>query len=553
MHRKHVAGCATALVLSSVVTGCSGVRATRRGRIEADGAATASNPVVGASAATHSNAPVTSSASKAGSATGTSSASSAGTSSSSRSASFFAASSAGSSSSADPSTTFVGPLAPSASKDVLSWETGEGKSYLIPALDIIGFELLLNQFDRHVIDSETYGSDLDSIESNLEHGWVIDRDPFAINQFGHPYQGSMYHGFARSAGLNYWWSLGYDFGGSTLWEIAGETDPPSLNDEITTTFGGSFLGEALFRISNLVIESGGTHPSSLRRFSAGLISPAAGFNRLAYGKRFDAPYPSDEAATNWSASIGASRDAKVTDVASLGSVQEDQAIATTTVDYGLPGRTGYEYEQPFDYFHFEAGLVSNAIPENIQVRGLLVGSDYDAGDSYRGVWGLYGSYDYIAPELFSLSSTALSIGTTGQWWLGESVALQGTVMGGVGWTAIGTLADAEEDRDYTYGYSPQALVSLRTVFGDRVALDVTGRQVHVDGPSSVDRSGSTDVVRVQATLTVRVVGHHGLSLQFVGSRRDSALTDVDEALQEVGTVSLMYTFLGDEDLGVVRW
>ena len=37
-----------------------------------------------------------------------------------------------------------------------------------------------------------------------------------VNQLGHPYQGSMYHGFARSAGFNYWESAGYTFAGSAI-------------------------------------------------------------------------------------------------------------------------------------------------------------------------------------------------------------------------------------------------------------------------------------------------------------------------------------------------
>ena len=52
---------------------------------------------------------------------------------------------------------------------------------------------------------------LDSIRRNPHHKWVADNDPFKVNQFGHPYQGSMYHGFARSAGLDFWPSLGYTF------------------------------------------------------------------------------------------------------------------------------------------------------------------------------------------------------------------------------------------------------------------------------------------------------------------------------------------------------
>jgi hypothetical protein len=441
-----------------------------------------------------------------------------------------------------------------ARKQILDWETGEGKSYLIPALDIVGFEFLLNQFNRHFVDEDTYGSDLSSIRDNLQRGWVIDHDPFATNQFLHPYQGSIYNGFARSAGLNSWEALGYDLAGSTLWEVAGETDPPSLNDEITTTFGGSFLGEALFRMSNLVLESD-PNPGFWTRLGAGLISPSSGFNRLAFGERFDTVYDSNEAATFWKASIGARHNARLTDFSALSNVQEDEAIANVWVDYGLPGNAGYEYKHPFDYFHFSATLTSSAhaIPENISVRGLLVGSDYKGGDDYRGVWGLYGGYDYFSPELFSVSSTALSLGTTGQYRVTDDFDLQGTVLGGVGWTAVGTIADAEEDRDYRYGYSPQALIDLRTIFGERVLLDVNARDYYIDGQGAVGTSGGENILRAEVGLTVRVWGHHAIGLEFVVSRRDSTFSDVPDALQEVGALSLVYTYLGDTKLGAVRY
>ena len=64
-----------------------------------------------------------------------------------------------------------------------------------------------------------------------------------VNQLGHPYQGSMYHGFARSAGLSYWESLLYTFAGSAVWEIAGETTPPSKNDQVASGIGGLAMSE----------------------------------------------------------------------------------------------------------------------------------------------------------------------------------------------------------------------------------------------------------------------------------------------------------------------
>ena len=122
---------------------------------------------------------------------------------------------------------------------VLNWETGAGKSYLIPALEIPAFLLLLNGYDRLAYPNDmedgkkVYDTNLSTFWDHVVHGpWGIDKDAFAMNQFAHPYQGSMYHGFARSAGLNYWESLLYTNVGSFLWETGGETTHPSINDQI---------------------------------------------------------------------------------------------------------------------------------------------------------------------------------------------------------------------------------------------------------------------------------------------------------------------------------
>src|ERR1039458_9954269 len=88
-----------------------------------------------------------------------------------------------------------------------SADSAARKSYSIPALEIVGFEFLLNQFKRR--NDSDYRSNLSSFSRNLRSSWVVDDDPFRTNQLGHPYAGSIYHGFARSAGLNYWEALAY--------------------------------------------------------------------------------------------------------------------------------------------------------------------------------------------------------------------------------------------------------------------------------------------------------------------------------------------------------
>ena len=322
-----------------------------------------------------------------------------------------------------------GPLSARAARaaEKLDWETGEGKSYAIPALEIGGFLFGLNQVNRHLIDSKEYGSDFKSIGDNLTHPLVIDHDPFTINQLGHPYQGNIYFGFARSAGLDFWRSLAYSLGGSLLWETAGETTPPSLTDHINTAIGGAFFGEAAFRMASLLLEGGGEKPGFWRELGAAILSPPTGFNRLVFGDRFDAVFPSRNPEVFIRLRLGVSLTYDVQSDVRLDNRRQDGA-AEYSITYGLPGKPGYEYKRPFDYFHFEFTAVPSARQvddtiENVSIRGMLAGRRYSVGENFRGIWGVFGNFDYFSPQAFRVSATGASLGTVFQWWLSRQIAL----------------------------------------------------------------------------------------------------------------------------------
>ena len=446
----------------------------------------------------------------------------------------------------------------------LSWETGAGKSYVIPFAEIFGFEFLLNQYDRHFLSHEVYGTNWSSFKHNLGSSWVVDQDPFQTNQFLHPYQGSVFHGLARSSGLNFWESMGYAFGGSLLWKEAGETGNPSINDQITTTFAGPMLGEPLFRMASLVLEGGGGRPGLWRELGAAVICPTLGFNRLAFGDRFTTVFPSHDPAYFSRLQLGATLNADVHSNVNLNSnstpdepqvqqtLKRNQAIADFAMAYGLPGKPDYEYTRPFDYFNFEFSAVTSNIIDNVFVRGLLYGASYQSGDNYRGIWGLYGSYDYAAPQIFRVSSTAASLGTTGELWLSRKIALEGTALGGLGYGAAGTIHGSGE-RNYHYGLTPQTLLSARMTFGDRAQVDLTGREYYVSGVASTERRGSENIIRGDATFTLRVYDRNAIAIRYISSHRHALYPDLTDTHQSVGTVAVFYTLLGDTGLGAVDW
>jgi hypothetical protein len=445
------------------------------------------------------------------------------------------------------------PATSEASKFAPSWEMRPGRSYLIPALEIPAYLFLLNLYDRHFTEpKDDYRTTGNTIRTHLtDSKWVLDNDQFSVNQFLHPYSGTIYYGLARSAGLNFWESFLYAGAGSFLWEIGGEKTSPSINDQITTTFGGTFLGEPLFRMANLLLESDDEgKPGFWRELAAAVISPPTGFNRLAFGNRFDGVYPSHNPATFLRLQIGGTLTSSSHNVSS--SVKEHGAIGDFTFTYGLPGKPGYTYTRPFDYFDFHlTGVTANTI-ESIDTRGLLIGTSYASGDSTRGIWGLYGSYDYIAPQIFRVSTTALSLGTTWQTWLSENVALQGTALGGAGYGAAGSIQRTGE-RDYHYGASPQALLSLRLILGDRAMVDLTGREYYVTGLLSTEPHGRENIMRADGSFTLRIFDRHGVAIRYVVSHRDASYPNVEFRNQTVGTVSLMYVLLGKSGFGAVEW
>lgn len=456
----------------------------------------------------------------------------------------------------------AGSAEESAAAPRLDWETGEGKSYFIPALEVGGFVFGLNQFNRHFIDRDTYGTDPDSVWKNLKSGVVIDNDPFSVNQLGHPYQGSIYYGLARSSGLNYWQSLMYSLGGSFLWETYGETTRPSLNDHIASGIAGTFVGEPLFRMASLLLEGGGDRPGFWRELGAAVLSPPTGFNRLVFGDRFAAVFPSRNPEIFIRLRLGATLTTSVNNDGLSQHAKRQQGSVDYSITYGLPGKPGYRYTRPFDYFHLEFTAVPNARTvadaiENVSTRGLLVGASYEAGDDYRGVWGLFGSFDYLSPQIFRVSTTAISVGTVAQWWLSRAVALQGTALGGLGFGAAGTVGDRAE-RDYHYGLVPQVLLGLRLIFAERAMLEATGREYFVAGTgsgggvSTSDLGGET-IARGNVGLTVRIYGPHAIGLQYVVSSRDTRFSSGPDRHQSVQTVSLSYNFLGHTRFGAVEW
>ncbi len=317
---------------------------------------------------------------------------------------------------------------------------------------------------------------------------------------------------------------------------------------------GVFLGEALFRMASLVLEGGSGKPGFWRELGAAVISPPTGFNRLVFGNRFDAVFPSHDPAISTRLRLGASLTAHVTDQGVSSTVKRTEATADFSMAYGLPGKPGYSYKRPFDYFHFEFTAVPAAnVFENIMTRGLLFGTKYAAGRRLsRDVGPLRELRLHIAADLPRLEHGPLArhhrpvVALARGGAPGHGPRRHRLRRGRHHRTGTG-------ERDYHYGATPQGLLALRLILGDRAMLDLTGQEYYVSGVGSTENRGSENIARGTASFTVRVYGRHAIGIKYVASHRDAHYPDIPDRHQTIGTVSVAYTFLGDTKFGAVEW
>ncbi len=137
-------------------------------------------------------------------------------------------------------------VAQTAQDDAITFKVD--KNWGLAIGEAIASDLILLGINRYVRNASYAYITWDSMYENLTNPWVWDQDEFSVNQLGHPYQGSFYFIAGRANNLTYWESYVPTVIGSVFWEIFMETEKPSINDFIVTTYSGAAVGEMLHRL-----------------------------------------------------------------------------------------------------------------------------------------------------------------------------------------------------------------------------------------------------------------------------------------------------------------
>jgi hypothetical protein len=411
--------------------------------------------------------------------------------------------------------------------DVQQQLSRPGSPALTAAVETFGLFLTMATWNRIAGSARWAEVTPQSVQSNLSSRWVLDDNPYYINQLGHPIQGSVSFGAARSAGLGFWASTAYPFAASALWELAGETERPALNDQITTTVGGIVLGEIFYRASDWIRGDG---RSTWRQAVATVLSPMSTVNRtVVAGGEPEPPGP-----LRLSAGMGALTSTAIDP--SNGGVAPAFELRLT---HGVPGSPGWSFDRPFD--HFDLEVLYAAAPDpvmTLRARGLLIGREFAENPSGGGLWGLWLSYDLAGPGARRISTSALGVGATGRWAIGPALTLEGTAVGSAVLLGASGVTTPVGDRTYRFGPGAQAVLETSLSVGDRfrAGLDLRPYLVVAAG-----EPGGRDVLfESELSARVRLWGHNAIEASATRSLRRATEADGQGALG--GATQLIFSW-----------
>lgn len=311
-----------------------------------------------------------------------------------------------------------------------------------------------------------------SLGENLKpSSWTWDDDQFTTNQFSHPYHGNLYFNSFRANGYSLFPSALATVSGSLVWEIAGESEPPSINDLINTSFGGIVLGEMTHRLANKLVNNSSTGLRRKTNEVFGLIiNPMNGFNRILSGKWGKV---SLEEATIDSSRIDAQFDLGVRRLNRSHNLMGKGENA-------LYGRMRFLYQNgetirvPFDEFKvdIEVGIDDSALVNTLSVYGLLYGRELLANSRVKHSAILSANYDLFHNSSFFYGGQSVNMNLVSEFNIASKSKINTTF--GVGPVLLAAVPNqylkGGKHRNYDYGSGLSLMGNIKADVMERLEL-----------------------------------------------------------------------------------
>ncbi len=277
--------------------------------------------------------------------------------------------------------------------------------------EVVASDALFHLLTRYVVGEDYAQISWSSIKNNFKQGFMWDNDKFETNLFSHPYQGNLYYNCARSNGLNFWESSPYALLGSAIWELFLETQPPSINDILSTPLGGIAFGEITHRLSSLVLNGRATGKERVwRELAAAAINPVRGVNRLITGEawRVGHRYVDREATLPFHLNVDVGY--RMLDQLNSHNPANHMGLLDVCMIYNDP----FEIEGNIPFEHFTFRMMFNLFSRQpvigeINLCAPIWGREHDLSGNNQAFFGIFQNYNYYnSEELRTLESSKAS-------------------------------------------------------------------------------------------------------------------------------------------------
>jgi len=355
----------------------------------------------------------------------------------------------------------------------------EVKNPWLATTEVIGLNILVWANSKYIAKEDWADISLSTVKKNLQNGFTWDGDSFIMNQFFHPFHGANYYNSARANGLNFWESIPYAFGGSLMWELFMETEPPSYNDFVNTSISGITLGEISNRISNSIIdESTFGMERILREVTSTIINPMNGFNRLIRGEMWKTGEKRQKTNIHFTFAAGTHS------IFINKNIDNNEHYLTLrgNLDYGNQFEVN-KHKNPFDFFtvQVEANLRNGDDIWAIIASGVITDSKIKLFDYSNNIIGVYKEIDIYFNDVYKFSSTSISSQLVNTTKLSSNLKMQNYF--GLSLIIMGATNSAyanEVNKDYNLGPGISGKIGINLKFDENASLylNYKGNWIH---------------------------------------------------------------------------